>query len=203
MNFLRKPFEKRDAPRYDEEIGQPKTIPESELALDADTAKSLIAGAGVNGTKVGLSINGSHILFVSKQVFSQSDIYGLQRAIEEGAVELQLGYWELPTYPLIVLKVTIFDRPSDPFWLETFPNIGLPDDSSILHKVTHAGKLRICFHFYDAAESLLFRAGYETLLFPGQKSASIILKAEMYLELLPPSVRSYSAAVTQFIQENP
>lgn len=64
--------------------------------------------------KVGLSTDRNRILVVSKQALSQSEVNALRKAIEEDHVELQLGYSELPTYPVIVLRTTIGASDSAP-----------------------------------------------------------------------------------------
>lgn len=202
MSFLSKLFGRKNKPSQGEGIRGSKAIPQSELALDADIAGSLIAGSGIGGTAIGLSADWKRVLFVTKQSLSTSEINGLREAIEQGRVKLGHRLFEMPTYPVFVVKVTILDHPSNPLWLETFPDVG-GSDRMILQRLRGGGRLAIGFHFYGPTESLLFRAGYESSFLPSPDLGQEIVKAEMYLESLPHSMRNYPAAVQQVIRENP
>jgi len=186
------------------EATQARAIPEADLSADTNFAKSRIEQASMGGTIVGISPNNlSQILFVSKQSFSQNEILALRTAIEQGNVRIQIGYKSYPTYPIFLVKPTIMDNPSNPFWLETFPNIGLPDDKTVVQKLTKVNKLRICFHFYKGDTTLLFKAGYEAMFAPPNELISILSVAENYLNSIPSSRRTYSGAMNQFFEENP
>lgn len=184
------------------ETAQSTAIPDSELALDAAMASSLISDASLGGTVVGLSSDGQRIVFATKQSLSPNEASGLQKAIEQGKVDLRLGLVLMPTYPVFALKPYILDDPNRPFWLETFPNIG-GRDRAILQLMSKGGKYGTCFHFYSVANSLLFRAGYKGSFAPMTKIEQELAKAEDYIKSLSPSVRDYANAVQQFIQENP
>jgi hypothetical protein len=197
MSFLSKLFGRRGD---DESM----VIPEAELELDEADADSLIAGSEIGATAIGLSDDGQRVFFVMKQALSPSEIKDLRKAIEQHRVKLECHLLQMPTYPVFVIKATIFDRPrnpSDSFWLETFPNLG-GADKMILQRLAGERPLGICFHFYGADETLLVRTGYISMFpIPGLEQA--IVRAETYLETLPTSVRNYRAAVEQVIRENP
>lgn len=203
MSFLKKLFGGGKSLR-EEGIASsgPKAIPVTELELDADAAEALIAGAGIGETAIGLSTDKKRVFFVMKQSLSPGDISSLRKAIEQGRVQLGHRLFEMPNYPVFVVKATIQDDPRNPFWMETFPNIA-GEDRVILQRLFRGGRLGTCFHFYGPDERLLFRAGYESLFRARTRLGDDIVKAEMYLESLPSSNRNYRAAVQQVIRENP
>lgn len=195
MNFISKLFGSKD-----EAVLKP--IPDSELALDTETALSMISNAQAGDTAVGMSSDGKRIIFATKQRLSSDELRDLQRAIEKGKVDLRLGSVLMPTYPVFILKPYIQDNPNNPFWLETFPNIG-GRDKAILQLMGKGGKYGTGFHFYSQSNSLLFRAGYQGSFNPMTRIEQDLAKAENYIQSLPPSLRSYANAVQQFIRENP
>lgn len=176
-------------------------IPELELAQDMDTATSLIAGSEMEETIMGLSADGQRVFFVTKQSLLPSEIIDLRKAIQQRRVQLKHHLFQMPTYPVFVVKVTFLDRPNDSFGLETFLDIDKPD-KMILQRLTMGKRLGICFHFFDSTESLSFSAGYESTIRPNRRLEKDIVKADVYLNSLPSSVRSYPAAVQQLIREN-
>lgn len=194
MKFLSKLFGKGKELPTEALVGaDSKVISQSDLALDANIAQSLIIGGGVGAAKIALSADDNRVFFATKQSLSQSDIKGLQNAIEQGLVELRHGLFNMPTYPVFVIRPTILDNPRNPFWLEVFPNIG-GSDKAILQRLRRSRKLGICFHFYDQNGALLFRSGYEGTFF-AKKLGQELVEAELYLDSLPSSSRDYRAAV--------
>lgn len=180
---------------------RPRVIPDSELALDADAARALIADAERDETAIGLSADRKRIFFVSKLLLTPDDINSLRKAIEQGHIQFGHRYFQMPTYPVFVVGAAIMDNPSNPFELETFPNIGASPDEMLLRRIRMGGKLGICFHFYDPNGILLFRAGYEVLSAGIPELGQDIVKAKAYLESLP--MRNYALAVQRVIRENP
>lgn len=191
---------KKSQPSEEISSNRSQAVPESELAMDADIAASLAKGLGEGASKIGLSADNERVIFVAQFQFSPNEISALKRAIEHGNLELRHGLHKMPTYPVIAIQPVIFDNPTDPFWLETFPNIG-GKDRAVLQRIRQIGQMGLCFHFYDQRGGLIFRAGYAGS-WVGNLGQDIVA-AELYLESIPPSTRNYAAAVQQYIRENP
>jgi hypothetical protein len=178
-----------------------RSIPESNLAADTDIARSLIMRGEMGATAIGSSADGRRIFFAMKQSLAPGEITNLRKAIEQGRVSLKHELILSPTYPVISLKAFIFDNPRDPFWIETFPNVGGAERPLLLRLVsTREGPGGICFHFFDTAGSVVLRAGNQSVL-PIAGLEQDIAKADQYLESLPASVRNYRAATQHYLRE--
>ena len=176
-------------------------VPQPSPVEDESIIDSLMRGAAVGQTCVALSEDAQRILLGMVQPLSASEIHDLKTTIESGKVRLEHQFFQLPTYPLFVLRATIMDRPSNPFWLETYPNIG-GQGRDVLNCLRQGGQLGIHFHFYDSGGTSLFRAGYSTLLLPDRTLGTNIVKAQAILASLGPLDLDYPRAVQQYLREN-
>lgn len=185
-----------------------RAIPDSELALDSDYAWSFISNSGAGAAYVGLSLDKQRVFFSMKQSFAPEEIISLRKAIEEGMVHFDAQVYEMATYPIIILKSTIFDRPEpqNAFWIETFPDIG-SSDKVTLETLARAGNQTmgpssVSFHFFTPKGNLALRAGFR-YFFPNPDIKKSIAEADLYLSNIPSDLRNYSEAAKQLLRENP
>lgn len=163
----------------------------------------LMLGAEIGEAAVKLSVDQRRIIFATRQELTSGDIHNLEEAIESGKLRLEYRYFELAAYPIFVLNAYILDRPDDPYGLETYPNVGSSDiphvglsDKRLLEVASQGQQIAITFHFFAPDGSLLFNAGFPTVL-QCKEMQEDLKRVERQLAALPSDVEEHKRRYTQ------
>lgn len=176
---------------------KPHALAATELASDVVKVKSLLSTLSVGSAKVGLSEDGERLLFVTVQRLPAHELLGLKSAVESGHIQLRYRFDTMPAYPVFAFRINILDNPSNPFWLEVFPDFAGPE-KAIFSYVSQSAPRKFCFHFYDPGKCVLFEAGYELHQFEGLDLDDDLKRAEHHADRI--SNKNYLLGVEQFSQ---
>lgn len=112
-------------------------------------------------------------------------------------IEARWDLIEMPTAPLIRLKLLVYDDWRAPCCFESFLNVGFPDHLAVLAEL--AGQEELYLAFYG--DDLTYR--YTTVVAHGeqqwQRLDELIAQAELYWQRLPEERRDFDQAKTLFM----
>ena len=104
---------------------------------------------------------------------------------------------EMPTAPLVRLSVNIFDRPANPFFFESFLNVGEADQLNVLTQMAGQDKLYLAFYGDDLEYRFAKILDHNEQQW--QKLDDIIARALTYWEQLPEAERDFDKAKAVFM----
>ena len=112
-----------------------------------------------------------------------------------------LTQWQLvkmPTAPLIRLEFTIFDRPDNPYLFESFLNIADRDQANILGRLASQDTLYLAF--YDDRFKYRFTKAIPHDRQNWQKIDELVAEAQAYEAQIPPELRDFDRAKSEFLK---
>jgi len=155
--------------------------------------------------KAGIVVAGSFIVgfdLDTKTVF-QEIIDFIDECLAIQGVLLEHG-WQLarlPNSPVIRIRFTFFDEPTNPYRSECFFNITSQEDKEILQTLTELPYFNIaCF---DMENQFVWGRRYNHRELQREELKQLIEKAEQHLETIPQSVRDFDVAKEEFMRRYP
>ena len=106
-----------------------------------------------------------------------------------------------PTAPVVRLYVEVLDQPDTPLCMETFFNVGAPDQLRDLQALATQGVIDL--DFYDAACEYVFTKRLRHGKLQRKQLGQLISQALRHHETIPESQRDFDDAKLQFQRDYP
>jgi len=121
----------------------------------------------------------------------------IQGALLEHRWQLAL----LPNSPVLRIKFTFFDKPTNPYQSECFFNVASQEDKEILQILTELPYFNLaCF---DMENQFVWGRRYNHREFQRRELQQLIEKAGQHLETIPQSLRDFDTAKEEFMRRYP